>query len=69
MLDGAGLGKDSEYPVDPVDVIPPIASGLGGIPFLPNPQRLYFKFGEPIRTDHFTKEDLNNTEVRRPLPK
>jgi len=67
MLDGAGLGKDSEYPVNPLDVIPPIASGVGGIPFLPSPQRLYFKFSEPIRTDHFTKEDMNNTEVCQEL--
>jgi hypothetical protein len=56
MMDGAGLGAESEYPVDPIDVIPPI-------PHMPKPERLYFKFSEPIRTDHFSKEDMNNTEV------
>ena len=26
------------------------------LPFVPSATRLYFNFGEPIRTDHYTKE-------------
>ena len=35
----------------------------GMLPFVPSPSRLYFNFMEPIRTDHYTKEQLEDKEV------
>lgn len=56
------MGPDSEYPIDPVDVIPPLSTGIAGVPFVPTPKRLYFKFCEPITTDHYAKADLDDKE-------
>lgn len=44
--------------MDVADAVPPIALGMGGLPFVPNAQRLYFHFGKPIRTDGFTPAEV-----------
>lgn len=41
------------------DVIPSLATG-GNL--LPRPERLYFNFGEPIYTSHYTRKDLKDKE-------
>jgi len=57
----ADMGAGPDTGIDPADAIPPIAMGL--LPFVPTPSRLYFNFMEPIRTDHYTVEQLEDKEV------
>lgn len=60
-VQAAGFPADAG--LDIADAMPPIALGVGGLPFVPNAQRLYFYFGKPIRTDGFTKEELADKET------
>ena len=39
-----------------------MVTGMGGVPFVPAPKRLYFKFCPPITTAHYTKADLDDKE-------
>lgn len=55
-IQAAGFPADAG--LDVADAVPPIALGMGGLPFVPNAQRLYFHFGKPIRTDGFTPAEI-----------
>lgn len=55
------MGAGPETGIDPADAIPPVAMGM--LPFVPSPSRLYFSFGEPIRTDQYSKEQLEDKEL------
>jgi 1-acyl-sn-glycerol-3-phosphate acyltransferase/ketosteroid isomerase-like protein len=43
--------------------LPPLARGMGPT-VLPRPERLYFWFGEPIDTGHFSQDDEGARELR-----
>ncbi|KAK3241622.1 hypothetical protein CYMTET_48630 [Cymbomonas tetramitiformis] len=68
MLKEAGLDGD-DSPIDPADAVPPLATGLGGLPFVPSASRLYFHFGTPIATDMYSKADIENRELCQTLYK
>lgn len=58
MLDNA-VDRD-DVNLSAADVIPPVSTGFGGVPFLPSPKRLYFKFCKPISTANYDKKDLDD---------